>query len=699
MKIKLLITLALAASVAVIAAVFPKANKDKESLTLQVLMAVLERLHFSPQEIDDSLSQEIYKEYLDGMDRSKRFLLSSEVDQLKVYQNSIDEQINASSFEFFDLSNTLMENGIARSQKIYESLIDEEISLSSENSLELDGEKTSFARNEEELTARWRDYLTFQVVTRYETYLSDREKSDDPKDKEKSDEELLTKAKKNTKEMFDDWFERLDDIRRSDRFEGYLNTLTHTYDPHTDYYSPKAKEDFDLKMGGRLEGIGARLFVKDDLTEVSTIIVGGPAWKAKQLAVEDKILKVRQDEDDEPVDLTGMRIDDVVQLIRGKKGTKVHLTIRKKSGKTEVITIERDEVIVDESFARSVIVDFEEVKNIGFISLPVFYSTFDGENSCADDVKKEVEKLNAQNVNGIILDLRWNGGGSLQDVIDMSGLFIEEGPIVQVKSSEGKASVYKDRDSSVSYDGPMIVMTNMISASASEILAGALQDYGRALIVGSNSTFGKGTVQGFYDLDRVYNGASDLKPLGQVKMTTQKFYRINGGSNQLTGIIPDIVLPDNFSYVNVGEKEYDNALEWSKIDPVPYEQNVYHVPNIQKLKQQSEGRVSSNAVFNLIDDNAKYIKEVENDTDVPLSLEGYKEYLAERETRAERYDNIMKDPIAGLVISNLPMDIDYIQSDSSRIARNEDWLEGLHKDVYLQETVMIMKDMIGSAKQ
>lgn len=699
MKIKLLITLALAASVAVIAAVFPKANKDKESLTLQVLMAVLERLHFSPQEIDDSLSQEIYKEYLDGMDRSKRFLLSSEVDQLKVYQNSIDEQINASSFEFFDLSNTLMENGIARSQKIYESLIDEEISLTSENSLELDGEKTSFAKNEEELTARWRDYLTFQVVTRYETYLSDRKKSDDPKDKEKSDEELLTKAKKNTKEMFDDWFERLDDIRRSDRFEGYLNTLTHTYDPHTDYYSPKAKEDFDLKMGGRLEGIGARLFVKDDLTEVSTIIVGGPAWKAKQLAVEDKILKVRQDEDDEPVDLTGMRIDDVVQLIRGKKGTKVHLTIRKKSGKTEVITIERDEVIVDESFARSVIVDFEEVKNIGFISLPVFYSTFDGENSCADDVKKEVEKLNAQNVNGIILDLRWNGGGSLQDVIDMSGLFIEEGPIVQVKSSEGKASVYKDRDSSVSYDGPMIVMTNMISASASEILAGALQDYGRALIVGSNSTFGKGTVQGFYDLDKVYNGASDLKPLGQVKMTTQKFYRINGGSNQLTGIIPDIVLPDNFSYVNVGEKEYDNALEWSKIDPVPYEQNVYHVPNIQKLKQQSEGRVSSNAVFNLIDDNAKYIKEVENDTDVPLSLEGYKEYLAERETRAERYDNIMKDPIAGLVISNLPMDIDYIQSDSSRIARNEDWLEGLHKDVYLQETVMIMKDMIGSAKQ
>ncbi len=694
MKIKLLITLALAASVAVIAAVFPKANKDKESLTLQVLMAVLERLHFAPQKIDDSLSQEIYKEYLDGMDSSKRFLLGSEVEQLAIYKNNIDEQIDATTFEFFNLTNTLMESGIKRAQRVYQSIIDQEISITSSKTLELDGEKTEYVSTEAKLAERWTDYITYHVVTRYESYLSDRNKSDDPFDKEKTDKELLAKATKNSKEMFDDWFKRLDDIRRSDRYEAYLNVVTHTYDPHTDYYSPKAKEDFDLKMGGRLEGIGARLFVKDDLTEVSTVIVGGPAWKGKELAVEDKILQVRQDNEEEPTDLTGMRIDDVVQLIRGKKGTNVHLTIRKKSGKTLVITIERDEVIVDESFARSVVVDFEDVKNIGFISLPVFYSTFDGKNSCAEDVKKEVEKLNAQNVNGIILDLRWNGGGSLQDVIDMSGLFIEEGPIVQVQSGDGKASVYKDRDNSVSYDGPMIVMTNMVSASASEILAGALQDYGRAVIVGSNSTFGKGTVQGFYDLDRVYNGSSDLKPLGQVKMTTQKFYRINGGSNQLTGIIPDIILPDNFSYVNVGEKEYDNALEWSKIDPVKYEQNVYQLPDLNTLKQNSSERVAASNIFNLIDDNAQYIKEVENDSDVPLSLKGYKAYLAEREARAEKYDNIMKNPIDGLSISNLATDLDYIQADSSRIARNEDWLKGLHKDVYLQETVLIMKDMI-----
>lgn len=694
MKIKLLVILALAASVAVFAAVYPKANKDKESLTLQVLMAVLEKLHFAPQEVDDDLSQEIYKEYLDGMDRNKRFLLQNEVDQLAVYKNNIDEQIKGTTFEFFDLSNNLMELAISRAQRIYESVIEEEVSLTRDKDLELDGEKTEFVTNEEDLAERWKDFITFQTITRYETYLSDRDKSDDEEDKEKTDSELLAKAQKNTKEMFDRWFERLDDIRRSDRYEAYLNTVTHTYDPHTDYYSPKAKEDFDLKMGGRLEGIGARLFVKDDLTEVSTIIVGGPAWKAKQLEVEDKILKVRQDDEEEPVDLTGMRIDDVVQLIRGKKGTKVHLTIRKKSGKTEVIEIERDEVIVDESFARSAIVDFEDVKNIGFISLPIFYSTFDGKNSCADDVKAEIEKLKALNVNGIILDLRWNGGGSLQDVIEMSGLFIEEGPIVQVKSSEGKANVYRDRDKSVSYDGPMIVMTNMISASASEILAGALQDYGRALIVGSNSTFGKGTVQGFYDLDRVYNGAADLKPLGEVKMTTQKFYRINGGSNQLTGIIPDIILPDNFSYATVGEKEYENALKWSKIEPAVYSQNVYQVPNIENLKKRSAERIAESEVFNLIDDNAKYIKEVENDTKVPLAYQDYKNFLKEREERAEKYDNIMKDPLKGLSVSNLSVDINHIEADSSRIARNQDWLDGLHKDVYLQETVLIMKDML-----
>lgn len=695
MKIKLIITLALAASVALIASVFPKENKDKESLTLQVLMAVLDRLHFAPKDIDDSLSQEIYSEFLNEMDRNKRFLLKSEVNRLATFENSIDDQINASSFEFFDLMNTSIENGISRAKTIYDEVIKEDISLSMDKNLELDGEKAEFVNTVEDLTQRWREYLTFQVVSRYETYTTDRDKSDDEEEKSKTDQELLEKAQNNTKEMFDDWFERLDDIRRSDRYEAYLNTLTHTYDPHTDYYSPKAKEDFDLRMGGRLEGIGARLFTKDDLTEVSTIIVGGPAWKGKQLEVEDKILKVRQDDEEEPVDLTGMRIDDVVQLIRGKKGTKVHLTVRKKSGKTEEIVIERDEVVVDESFARSAIVDFEDVKNIGFISLPVFYSTFDGDNSCAEDVKDEVAKLKAQNVNGIILDLRWNGGGSLQDVIDMSGLFIEKGPIVQVKSGEGRASVYEDTDSSVAYDGPMIVMTNTISASASEILAGALQDYGRAVIVGSNSTFGKGTVQGFYDLDRVYNGASDLKPLGQVKMTTQKFYRINGGSNQLTGIIPDIILPDNFSYVDVGEKEYDNALGWSRIEAAEYSQNVYQLPDLEILKDKSNSRVSQSKVFNLIDDNAKYIKEVENDTEIPLGLDAYKKYLADREKRAEKYEDIMKDPISGLMLNNLAVDLEYIEADSSRIARNQDWLDGLKKDVYLQETVMIMKDMIG----
>lgn len=692
MKFKLLGLIILLASVAMIAKVYPKDNKDKESLTLQVLMAVLDKMHFKPQDINDQLSAEVYKEFLDGLDRNKRFLMADEVKELDQYRDQIDDQIKGSTFEFFESANNLMENAITRSQSIYESLIDTDIALNSNELLQLDGEKINYAGNQSEMKARWKQYITYHVMTRYESYLN--EQAQDSTETTETPEALKAKAVKNTKEMFDDWFERLDDIRRSDRFESYLNTVTHMFDPHTDYFSPKAKEDFDLKMGGRLEGIGARLSPQDDFTEVVSIVPGGPAWKGKKLEVEDLILKVRQEDEEEPVDVIGMRLDDVVQLIRGKKGTKVYLTIKKKSGSTEVIMIERDEVIVDESFARSTIIDLNEVKNVGYISLPVFYSTFDGGNSCAQDVAEEIQKLKANNVNGIILDLRYNGGGSLQDVIDMSGLFIEKGPIVQVKAKSGKASVYNDEDPSVLYDGPLIVMTNTISASASEILAGALQDYGRALIVGSKSTFGKGTVQGIFDLDRVYNGADDLKPLGQVKLTTQKFYRVNGGSNQLTGIIPDIILPDQFAYIDIGEKEYDHALAWSEIEPAPHSQSVYKMPDIDMLKLQSSARVKSSKIFQLIDDNARYIKEIEDDTEIPLGIDAYKQYLQEREERADKYDDIMKDPIAGFNIKNLPQDQAYIQSDSSRIARNDDWLKGLHKDVYLQETALIMKDMM-----
>jgi len=383
------------------------------------------------------------------------------------------------------------------------------------------------------------------------------------------------------------------------------------------------------------------------------------------------------------------------------EGTIVHLKVKKKDNTTPTITIERDEVIIDASFARSVIMDIPDaIENVGYIKLPKFYSSFErkGGNSCAEDIKIELEKLTAQNVSGIILDLRNNGGGSLNDVVKMSGLFIEDGPIVQVKPRDKKAYVYQDTDSSVQWDGPLIVMVNSYSASASEILAAALQDYNRAVIVGSNSTFGKGTVQRFFNLDKAISGARDMKPLGEIKLTMQKFYRINGGSTQLKGVVPDIIFPDRFSYVDVGERDYDYAMEWSEIAPVEYSQDVYQLSQIESLKAKSEARIAANEQFNLITENAKNIMEDKDDSEYPLALDAFTSVMKERELESEKYKGLMTDTLETLVIDNLEIDLDYINSDDSRIGRNEDWIDGLYKDIYVEETLLIMRDLIATNK-
>ena len=404
----------------------------------------------------------------------------------------------------------------------------------------------------------WKDFLTYEVITRLDRKIDEQETS---KEAKKTEAQLLEDVRKDIKKTFGDWFNRLKKLRRSDRFETYVGSICNYFDPHTDFFNPKEKQDFDINMGGKLEGIGARLQQDGDNIKVSDIVTGGPAWKGKELEANDIILSAAQ-EGKEAVDLTGMRVDDAVTHIRGKKGTKVTLTVKKQDGTVKQITITRDEVILDESFARSVIFDMPGViNNIGYIKLPKFYSSFEKEdgNSCAVDVAREIEKLKANNVNGIILDLRNNTGGSLNDVVDMSGLFIEEGPIVQVKSRQARPYVHQDRDERVQYAGPLIIMVNNMSASASEIIAAAMQDYGRAVIVGSASTFGKGSVQRFFDLDKAVSGSDELKPLGEIKMSVQKFYRVNGGSTQLKGVIPDVVLPDNYMYIEVGEKEYENG--------------------------------------------------------------------------------------------------------------------------------------------
>ena len=367
----------------------------------------------------------------------------------------------------------------------------------------------------------------------------------------------------------DDYFSFVKDLDREDWFSIYLNVIAERFDPHTSYFAPEEKEKFDVSMSGKFFGIGARLQKKNDYVEITELISGGPAWRNKELEAGDLILKVAQG-NGQPVDIGGMKLDEVVKKIKGPKGTEVRLTVKKVDGSVKVIKIVREEVEIEETYAKSSVVN-KDGNLFGVIYLPKFYIDFENKDSrdAAKDVALEVDRLKKQGVQGIALDLRDNGGGSLKTVIDIAGLFIEKGPVVQVKSAGKSKEVLSDTDSKIQWDGPLVIMINNFSASASEILAAAIQDYNRGIIIGSTQSYGKGTVQNVIDLNQFVRNNS-MGDLGAFKMTTQKFYRINGGSTQLKGVSSDDVMPDKYSYIKIGERDADNAMPWDKIDPAPY---------------------------------------------------------------------------------------------------------------------------------
>ncbi len=686
-------------------------NSEKESILIHTMIGGLKQLHFQPQEMNDDFSKKVFKLYLDRIDGGRRWLTQKEVDKLKTFELDIDNESEEGNFAFFDASVELLEAGINRSKNFYTEILAEPFDFEKNETIELESEKKPFAKNEKELRKYWYESLKYETMTRLANKRESQkvleeggtadtdpsintEETDGETEEVKTFEELEAEARKEVLETFDDLFERIGELRRTDRLSDYLNTITNVYDPHTGYFEPKDKENFDIGMSGTLEGIGARLQSEGEFTKVVSIVPGGPAWKQKGLDNDDLIMKVAQ-EKGEVVDVTGYRLDDVVKLIRGDKGTKVNLTVKKVDGTIKVVPIIRDVVIIDESYAKSVLLDFPgKIENVGYIKLPRFYADFNRQEGrrCAEDVAKELEKLKNKNVKGIILDLRNNGGGSLRDVVEMSGLFIEEGPIVQVKARGRSPEVLADTDPQVQYDGDLIVMVNSYSASASEILAAALQDYGRAVIVGSKSTFGKGTVQRFFDLDNAIRGYSEVKPLGEVKLTIQKFYRVDGGSTQLRGVVPDIILPDRFQYIEVGEKDHEYAMKWTEIEPVVYSQSVTNLEGLEDWKAASEARVKNSETFLLVMESAKRLKEQRDQTSYSLNLEEYEKEKEEMEKEAKKFDEMFKE-IEGLNVINLEEDAAYIQSDESRVARNDEWIKTIKNDVYIDEVLNILHDM------
>ena len=675
----------------------PDNNGDKEKLILKAVLTMMQQVHFKNPPLDDNFSHRLYDTYMDRLDGMKRFLIMEDLDLLDDYQDSLDDQIRTDDLKFFEISYKLINNSIEKTRKWYPELLSQPFDFTIKDSIETDGEKRSYAKDDAELKEFWRSYLKYETLTRLSDKIKEQETATEvPEGGKKSVAELEADARKDVLEVFDEWYERMDKVRRSDRFEMYVNSITNVYDPHSDYFNPKEKEDFDINMSGRLEGIGARLQMDGDFTKVVAIIPGGPAWKQKELEVDDKIFKVQQETETEPVDVTGWLVDEVVTLVRGPKGTKVSLTVRKTDGSVREITILRDEVILDEGFAKSAILELEgEVGNVGYITLPKFYADFENPNgrSCAEDVEIEVKKLMQANVKGIILDLRNNSGGSLNDVVQMTGLFIEDGPIVQVKGRDAAPYVLKDKDEKVVYTGPLVVMVNTQSASASEILAAAIQDYGRGVIVGSRSTFGKGTVQRFFDLDKTISGFDEFKPLGDVKITLQKFYRVNGGSTQLKGVTPDINLPDNQQYIDSGEKEMEYPMEWTEIAPVQFGQDIVDLHKMDQLKAKSDARIKASPQFSKVITNALRIKDIRNESVVPLQLDEFRALDIAREEESKEFKKSF-GKIDKLKTENLAIDLQSIQVDSSKVGRNEVWLETMGKDIYLEETLLIMKDLM-----
>ncbi len=699
----------------------PEADPEKDKMLLELLTFVIEKGHYNPSKIDDTFSKGIYKDYIEALDPSKRFFLQSDIDEFAKYELLLDDQLLNKELTFFNLTYSRLMSRMKESKEFYKDILNVPFNYNIDEKFNIDYEKAPFAKNSQELKERWRKQIKLSTLSsltdrlkiqenkekgivekdntnkeedvKAEQFIdglanSENDKSTDGKPK--SFEELEKITRTSSLKSLEEYYKFMEELTKDEWFSLYVNAITARFDPHTNYFPPDQKESFDVSISGKFEGIGARLQKKNDLTEITEVISGGPAWRVKLLESGDVIMKVAQG-NKEPVDVVGMRLNDVVKKIKGPKGSEVRLTVKKVDGTIKTIAIIRDIVEIEETYVKSSIVERNGLK-YGVIYLPKFYIEFENKDGrdAGKDVAKEVKSLKNAGVNGIVFDVRDDGGGSLSTVVDIAGLFIEEGPIVQIKSAGRQKEVLFDRDKKIEWDGPLVIMVNSFSASASEILAAAIQDYKRGIIIGSKQTYGKGTVQNVIDLNQFVR-SSDKGDLGALKTTTQKFYRINGGSTQLEGVSSDVVMPDRYAYLKMGERDMDNAMPWDKIGAAQY--NVWtNNAKFDKAIAESKNRIAQNQHFKLIEENAKWVDNRSKEYDYSLKLDEFKKNQKTIEDANKKFKSIA-DYNYNLKFSSLPLEAEAMKTDVSLKEKRERWHESLTKDIYVEEALNILDDL------
>ena len=667
-------------------------DQKRNKLIGYMLGKQLPSIHYSDKQVDDELAQAAFDLYLKQLDFQKRFLLEEDVNYLSSYATLIDDNLLRGTIALPRAGYDIMETRIEQAERLVDLLLGAAIDSEGGESMETDPEKLGYAVDEAGLEQRWRLILKAEIMNRYldleEEYLAE--------GKTVNPQELWKEASERVSKRFKDFFNRLHQETLQDHYDRFFNAVARAFDPHTNYMAPDRKEDFDIHMRGSLEGIGALLREEDGYIKVVRIIPGSASAREGRLQAEDIILAVAE-KDGEPVEITDMRLRDAVRLIRGPKGTEVRLTVRKPDGTKDIIAIIRDVVQIEETFVKSAVLEAQGTK-FGYIRIPSFYRDFEksrfgqGRNS-TKDTRDAIVELRDQGIEGIILDLRNNGGGSLVDAVDITGLFIEAGPVVQVKNSQGMKRVLQDDDDTLVYEGPLVVLVNRFSASASEIVAAALQDYRRAIVVGGQHTHGKGTVQTIIDLNenipllhlRRYDD------LGALKATIQKFYRVDGGSTQYKGVVPDVILPSLFQNLKSGEQYLDYSLPWDQDDPVRYDTYSDKVGDLQTIIDRSRARVQESADLLLIEEEAARAAKRSEQTVIELDLDSMRAKRSEEKQARERvgahYSRLaeedLEDSAAADEVPELP------ENDPE-----EDWISDLAGDPYVTESEMIINDLV-----